>query len=88
MTLSDIQINAIEEFIATNKPGEQPDIDIKQAYTNLQNEPPHTYYLIDYNPKLSAMYHIYKATDNSIYICTSHSTFTSYNDYIISYYKM
>lgn len=91
MILSSIQINTIEEFIATNEPGEQPNIDMenaKQAYTNLQNEPPHTYYLIDYNKKLSAMYHIYKATDNSIYICTSHGTFTSYNDYIISYYKM
>jgi hypothetical protein len=91
MILSSTQINTIEEFIATNEPVEQPKIDMenaKRAYTNLQNEPSHTYYLIDYNRQLSTMYHIYKATDNSIYICMSHSTITSYNDYLIGYYKM
>lgn len=93
MTLSDIQIATIEEFIASNEPREQPPTSIdmenaRRAYTNIQNDPPHTCYLIDYSRERSTMYHIYKATDNSVYICMSHSTFTSYNDYIVGYYKM
>lgn len=89
--LSEFQIATIQEFIATNEPGDQPDIDMENAkrlYKEMQDEPPHTYYLVDYSNRRSAMYHIYKASDNSIYICTSHSTFTSYNDSILDYFKM
>jgi len=89
--LSEIQIATIEEFIATNEPGDQPDIDMENAkrlYNEMQDEPPHAYYLVDYSNRRCAMYHIYKASDNSIYICTSRSTFTSYNDTILGYYKM
>jgi hypothetical protein len=92
MPLSDIQIATIEEFIASNEPTEQPpEIDMenaKRAFSNIQNDPPHTFYLIDYSRERSTMYHIYKAADNSVYICISHSTFTSYNDYLTGYYKM
>ena len=89
--LSEIQITTIEEFIATNEPGAQPDIDMENAkrlYGEIQAEPVHTYYLVAYSTRRCAMYHIYKAINNSIYICTSHSTFTSYDDSILSYYKM
>ena len=89
--LSAIQISTIEEFITTNEPGEQPEIDMENAkrlYNEMQDDPPHTYYLVDYSNRRCAMYHIYKATDNSIYICTSHSTFTSYTDSIIGYFNM
>lgn len=89
--LSEIQIATIEEFIATNEPGAQPDIDMENAKrlcSEMQDEPPHTYYLVDYSTRRCAMYHIYKATDSSIYICTSHSTFTSYDDSILGYYKI
>ena len=89
--LSEIQISTIEEFIATNEPGAQPDIDMENAkrlYKEMQDEPAHAYYLVDYSTRRCAMYHIYKANDNSIYICTSRSTFTSYDDSILSYYKM
>ena len=89
--LSEIQISTIEEFIATNEPGAQPDRDMENAkrlYSEMQNEPVHTYYLVDYSTRRCAMYHIYKAIDNSIYICTSHNTFTSYTDSMREYYKM
>ena len=85
------QVNTIELFIATNEAGTLPDIDMENArkmYKEIQNQPMHTRYLIDYSSETYIMYHMYKSTDNTVYIFTSRNRINSYTDALLSYCKM
>ena len=85
------QVNAIESFVATNEAGTLPDIDmenVRKNYKEIQTQPIHTSYLIDYNSETYTMYHMYKSTDNTIYIFTTRNRINSYTDTLLSYCKI
>jgi hypothetical protein len=76
----------MEDFIRDNTPVDGiPEIDMENARRNYDEIKSNTCVLINYNSEKRLLYHMYKDTNDIVYIITTRSNVNSYSDSIIEY---